>query len=422
MASVKIPFRYGRETVEVDCDEEDILAIVTPGEMPEADDEIALVRDALQNPIGTKRLSTIAKPGDAVAIVADDFARPVTGWKVLPPVLEELERAGVRDEDITIMMGSGTHRPCTREECERLVGKEVVERFKVVSHDMDDQDNLVFIGMTSGGNSVWVNRLIAHADVKVLTGHIALIGHGFSGGRKSLLPAVCGRDTIYFNHRHEWISRSFFGKLENNPMHDDSMEAAHLGRIDFIVNVVLNVKREVIKAVAGDMVLAWMEGVSLARELYTFPLDRQPEIVMTSAGGSPSDDTLYQAVKGIQISYPLIKQGGSIILVAHCRDGVGDSEFERYLKMGPKEVLKRIEMGETVHVRADIVATAFEKAGKIYVKSDLPPDQLIEYGLTPVKSVDEALKKALADAGKDARILCLPQGPYVAPVLNGATL
>jgi nickel-dependent lactate racemase len=420
MASITIPFRYGRQAIGVECEAEKILAVVSPGQMPEASDEVVLVRDAVRNPIESKPLSEIAKPGDSVAIVTDDFARPVTGWKVMPPVLEELQEAGVRREDITIVIGSGTHRPCTQAECVRLLGKQVVESFRVICHNMDDTDNLVFIGTTSGGNTVWVNRLVARAKVKVLTGHIGLIGHGFSGGRKSLLPAVCGRDTIYFNHRHEWISRSFFGKLENNPMHQDSMEAAHLAGIDFIVNVVLNLKHEVIKAVAGDMVLAWLEGVKFAREIYTFPLDRRPEIVISSAGGSPSDDTLFQAVKGIQISYPLIKQGGSIILVANCYEGVGEEALERYLKMGAKAVLTRIHQGERVHFMADIVATAMEKAGKIYLKSELSPEKVEGYGLVPVRSVQEALEDAIKGAEENAKILCLPEGPYVAPVLNEA--
>lgn len=417
MATTQIPFRYADDYIDVNCPEENLLAVVEPGPMPSGEDEIELIRQAVQNPTGSKRLTEIAKPGDTVAIVTDDYARPRVGCKIVPQVLEELKKAGVHDEDITIIMGSGTHRPCTREECEYLLGRDVVERFKVISHDFEDQDNLVYLGMTSRGNAVWINRIFAQAKVKILTGQIGIISFGFSGGRKSVLPAVSGRNTIYFNHRHAWISKANFGKLENNIMHDDAIEAGHLAKVDFIANVVLNLNHEVIKAVAGDMVQAWMKGVEVARELYTYPLERHPEIVITSGGGSPSDDTLFQSLKGYQLSFLVMKRGGSIILVADCKDGVGDAELERYLKMGSEELFERIERGEHVHFMADILNSGLEKAGEIYIKSSLPAEQVKEYGFTPVDTVEEALEKSFSILGDNAQILCLPEGPHVAPVL-----
>jgi nickel-dependent lactate racemase len=415
---MKIPFLYGKREIVVTCPEENVLAVVAPGSIPEAGDEVAMVRDAVRNPIGAKRLSQIAKPGDTVAIVTDDHARPIVGWKIVPTVLEELRGAGVHDEDITIIMGSGTHRPCTPEEMERLLGREVTTRYRVVNHNMDDKDNLVFLGMTSRGNAVWVNRVFARADVKVLTGQIGIISFGFSGGRKSVLPAVSGRDTIYFNHRHEWITKAHFGCLENNVMHDDALEAGHLAKVDFIVNVVLNLKQKVIKAVAGDMVAAWMEGVKCARQHYTVPLERRPEIVITSAGGSPGDDTMFQALKGYQQSYLVMKRGGCIILVADCPNGVGDKELDRFLRMDPDEFFKRVEAGEPVHFMADILHSGRKKASEIFLKSSLPPQQVKEFGFVPVESVEEAIEKALAIQGKDAKILCLPKGTHVAPVVS----
>ena len=421
MATLNIPFLYGEGEIPVTCPEENLLAIVTPGVMPEAGNEQELVREAVRNPIGSRRLSKIASSGDTVAIVTDDHARPVVGWKILPAILEELKLAGVSDEDITIIMGSGTHRPCTQEELKLLVGQDVLACYKVVNHDMDDKDNLVFMGMTSRGNAVWLNRTFAQAKIKVLTGQIGIISLGFSGGRKSVLPAVAGRNTIYFNHRHDWITQANFGNIEQNVMHDDALEAAHLAKVDFIANVVLNLKQQVIKAVAGDMVLAWMEGVRYARKLYTVPLERQPEIVITSGGGSPADDTLFQALKGYQLSYLVMKRGGCIILVADCPDGVGDEALDRYLRMESEEFFKRIARGEQVHFMADILHSGLEKAGEIFLKSSLPPGQVKAFGFTPVKTVEEALEKALLLHGKGAGILCLPKGLHVAPVVGRKT-
>jgi lactate racemase len=418
MATLKIPFLYGTGEIPVTCPEENVLAIVTPGAMPEGGNELEMVREAVRHPIGSRRLSKIASSGDTVAIVTDDHARPVVGWKILPAILDELKLAGVNDEDITIIMGSGTHRPCTPEEMERLVGREVLARYKVVNHDMSDQDNLVFMGMTSRGNAVWLNRTFAQADIKVLTGQIGIISLGFSGGRKSVLPAVAGRDTIYFNHRHDWITQANFGNIEQNVMHDDALEAAHLAKVDFIANVVLNLKHQVIKAVAGDLVVAWMEGVRYARELYTVPLERQPEIVITSGGGSPADTTLFQALKGYQLSYLVMKRGGCIILVADCPDGVGDKDLDRYLRMKSHEFFKRVADGEQVHFMADILHSGLEKAGEIFLKSSLRPEQVKAFGFTPVRTVEEALEQALLRHGKGAGILCLPKGLHVAPVVG----
>lgn len=418
MTTMNIPFLYGKGEITVTCPKENVLAVVEPGAIPEAGDELEMVRDAVRNPIGSRRLSAIAKPGDTVAIVTDDYARPVVGYKIVPAVLAELQAAGVRDEDITIIMGLGTHRPCTKEEMDRLLGRDVTARYRVVNHNMDDKENLVFLGTTSRGNAVWVNRIFAQADVRVLTGQIGIISLGFSGGRKSVLPAVCARDTIYFNHRHAWITQANFGNIEQNVMHDDALEAAHLAKVDFIVNVVLNLKLQVIKAVAGDMVVAWMEGVKFARKHYTVPLAQRPDIVITSAGGTPSDDTVFQSLKAYQQSYLVMKRGGCVILVADCKDGVGDKELDHFLRMNSEEFFKRVEAGERVHFMADILHSGMEKASEIFLKSSLPPEQVREFGFVPVASVEEALEMAMTILGKDAKILCLPKGAYVAPVVN----
>jgi nickel-dependent lactate racemase len=418
MSAMKIPFLYGNGEISVTCPGANLLAIVQPGEIPEAGDELETVREAVRNPIGSKRLSRIAKPGDTVAIVTDDYARPTVGWKIVPAVLAELAEAGVRDEDITIIMGCGTHRPCTREEMDRLLGKDITARYRVVNHNMDDKDNLVFLGMTSRGNAVWVNRVFAQADVKVLTGQIGIISFGFSGGRKSVLPAVAGRDTIYFNHRHAWITKANFGNIEHNVMHDDALEAAHLAKVDFIANVVLNLKLKVIKAVAGDLVRAWMEGVRFAQKHYTVPLARRPEIVVTSAGGSPADDTVFQALKAYQQSYLVMKRGGCVILVAECKDGVGDKELDHFLRMDSEEFFKRVEAGERVHFMADVLHSGMDKASEIFLKSSLPAEMVKEFGFVPVATVEAAIEKAMVIHGKDAGILCLPKGAYVAPVVN----
>ena len=411
-------YPYGKGELKVTVPEENLIAVVEPRDRPGVEDEISEIRKAMMNPIASRRLVEIAKPDSTVAIVVDDHTRPITARKIVPVLLEELGKANVRDRDITIVVGSGTHRPCTPEELRLILGEDILGRIDVVNHDAKDGDNLVFIGMTSGGNAVWINRIVAKADIKILTGHIGTIGHGFTGGRKSVLPAVAGEETIYYNHRHEWLVQSRFGQLSGNPMHQDSMEGAYLANIDFIVNVVLNIQQRVVKAVAGDMTLAWLEGVEIAKEMYTIEIPCPADIIISSAGGLPKDATLFQSIKAAQVSYPLLNKGGVLILVAGCDEGIGDEGLHNWLKMGPKEVLKRAQRGERVHFMADILSSACERAGTVFLKSELPDETVREIGLQPVDSVEEALEKAFDTAGENAKVLCMPHGPETAPVIK----
>lgn len=411
-------YPYGKEELKVTVPEENLMAVVEPRDRPGVEDEIAEIAEAVMNPIASKRLVEIAKPGDTVAIVVDDYTRPITARKIVPVLLEELGNAGVRDKDITIVVGLGTHRPCTPEELRSILGEDILGQVDVVNHDMRDRDNLVFIGMTSGGNAVWINRIVAKADVKILTGHIGTIAHGFTGGRKSILPAVAGEDTIYYNHRHEWLVQSKFGQLSGNPMHQDSMEGAYLANVDFIVNVVLNLRHRIVKAVAGDMTLAWLEGVETAKEMYTVEIPHLADIIISSAGGTPKDATLFQSIKAAQVSYPLLNRDGVLILVARCDEGIGDRSLHEWLRMGPKEVLRRVQRGERVHFMADILSSACERAGTVFLKSELPDEIVREIGLEPVNSVEEALKKAFDMVGENAKVLCMPHGPETAPVIK----
>ena len=412
-------YPYGNEELKFTVREENLMAVVEPRDRQGVEDEIAEIRKAVMNPIASKRLVEIAKPGDTIAIVVDDYTRPITARKIVPVLLEELGNAGVRERDVTIVVGLGTHRPCTLEELRLILGEEILSRIDVVNHDMKDRDNLVFIGMTSGGNAIWINRIVAKVDVKILTGHIGTIGHGFSGGRKSILPGVAGEDAIYYNHRHEWLVRSRYGQLTGNPMHQDSMEAAHLANVDFIVNVILNLRHRIVKAIAGDMTLAWLEGVETAKEMYIVEIPCLADIIISSVGGSPKDATLFQSIKAAQVSYPLLNRGGVLVLVAECNEGIGDRSLHEWLRIGPKEVLRRVQRGERVHFMADILSSACERAGRVFLKSELPDENVREIGLEPVNSVEEALKEAFDMVGENAKVLCMPHGPETAPVISG---
>ena len=326
MVDVWLP--YGKTDVCIRVPARNLLGTIEPADRPGALDPKAEVERALKEPIGSKRLSEIAKPESKAAIVVDDSSRKAPSAVMLLPVLAELNAAGVRDENVTVIFGCGTHRAVKPEEAAALLGEEALKRVKAVSHDCYAAD-LVHVGTTkTHGNKVLVNRVLAEADVKVLLGDVGFHYYaGYGGGRKSLLPAVSGEETIKQNHSMLLHANARTGNLEDNPVHRDMTEAARLAKVDFILNVVENKKGEIVKAFAGDLEQAFLEAVKLVDEMYRVTVDRRADIVVVSAGGYPADINLYQAYKALDNSLDAVKRGGVVILVAECPEGYGNQVF-----------------------------------------------------------------------------------------------
>ncbi len=328
MVDVWLP--YGKTDVCIRVPARNLLGTIEPVERQGALDAKAEVERALKAPIpfGSKRLSEIAKPESKVAIVVDDGTRRAPSEAMLLPVLAELNLAGVNDENVTVIFGCGTHRAVKPEEATALLGAEALKRVRTVSHDCRAQD-LVYLGTTkTHGNKVHVNRVFAEADVKVLLGDVGFHYYaGYGGGRKSVLPAVSGEETIKQNHAMLLHANARTGVLEDNPVHCDMTEAARLAKIDFIVNGVATTKGEIVKAFAGDLEQAFLEAVKLVDEMYRITVDRRADIIVVSAGGHPADMNLYQAYKALDNALDAVKRGGVIILVAECPEGHGNQVF-----------------------------------------------------------------------------------------------
>ncbi|MEM3464798.1 MAG: nickel-dependent lactate racemase, partial [Candidatus Bathyarchaeia archaeon] len=252
MVDVWLP--YGRTEVCVRIPARNFLGAIEPKEKPSVPDARAEIERALKEPIGSKRLSEIAKPEHKVAIVVDDATRPAPSHLMVPPLLNELNAAGVKDENVTVIFGCGTHKAVTQEEALQLLGEEVIKRVKTVSHDCRASD-LVYVGETKKhGTKVYLNKIFAESDLKILAGDVCFHYYaGYGGGRKSVLPGVSGEETIRHNHAMILHPNAKTGILEGNPIHEDMVEAAKLARVDFILNVVTNSKGEVVKAFAGDL-------------------------------------------------------------------------------------------------------------------------------------------------------------------------
>jgi lactate racemase len=420
MVDVWLP--YGKTDVCVRVPARNLLGTIEPAERQGAVDAKAEVERALKEPIGSKRLSEIVKPESKVAIVVDDATRKAPSEVMLLPVLAELNAAGVKDENVTVIFGCGTHRAVKPEEATALVGAEALKRVKAISHDCRAAD-LVHVGTTkTHGNKVYVNRVFAEADVKVLLGDVGFHYYaGYGGGRKSVLPAVCGEETIKHNHAMLLHANARTGILEDNPVHRDMTEAARLAKVDFIVNVVENKKGEIVKAFAGDLEQAFMEAVKLVDEMYRITVDRRADILVVSAGGHPADMNLYQAYKALDNALDAVKRGGVIILVAECPEGHGNQVFYDWmtrlgdLKNVEHEVKRNFVMGGH---KAYYLLKALQNH-QIILVSSLPDYYATSiFKLKTARAVNDALAEALKIVGSASRVWAMPQGSYTLPIFK----
>ncbi len=420
MVDVWLP--YGKTEVCVRIPARNLLGSIMPKESPSAQDAGVEVERALTSPIGSKRLSDIAKPDDKVAIVVDDASRQTPTGVMISRVLAELNSAGVKDENVTIVFGCGTHRAVTCQEAQNILGEDIHRRFKTVSHDCQAKD-LVYIGNTkTHGNKVYINKVFAEANVKVLLGDVGFHYYaGYGGGRKSVLPAVAGIETIQHNHAMLLSTNARTGSLQGNPVHEDMVEAAKLAKVDFIVNSVSNNKGEIVKVFAGDLEQAFSEAVKIVDEIYRVTVDRRADIVVVSAGGHPADINLFQAYKAIENALEIVKRGGIIILVAECREGYGNQVFHDWMaKLGDlKTVEREIKRSFVLGGHKAYYLLKALQNHQIILVSSLPEYYATAiFKLKTARAVNDALTEAFKVAGSGARVWAMPHGSYVLPELR----
>jgi len=419
MVDVWLP--YGKTEVCARIPAQNFLGEIEPKEKPGVTDPRAEIERALKEPIGIKQLSEMAKSGDKVAVVVDDATRATPSHLMVPPILDELHRAGVKDEDVTIIFGCGAHRAVTPEEMKKLVGEETLGRLKAISHDHKSKDH-VYLGKTSFGTKVYVNRTFAEANVRVLTGDVELHYYaGYGGGRKSVLPAVSSAETIQHNHAMLLHPKAKTSVLEGNPVHEDMMEAVKLAKVDFILNVVTNSKQELVKAFAGDVEQAFHEGVKLVDEMCKVSIERRADIVVVSPGGHPFDINLFQAYKGVDNALEAVKRGGVIVLLAECPEGHGNEVFYEWMikfkdpREMEREIKRRFVLGGH---KAYYLTKALQKV-QIILVSTMPDYQAVNvFKLKTARAVNDALRDAFDIAGKNAKVWAMTHGNTTLPVVK----
>ena len=418
---VEISLKYGETSLNIDIPDENLLGIINPNFVKGVENSEDEVLRAILNPLGSPTLDKIVKPGDRVSIVVDDHTRPIKSKIIVKPLLDYLNKIGIPDENITLIIGHGSHRKIREDEAESLLGKEILERVNWLPHDANSED-LVYIGETSYKTKVYINKVFYDSDVRILTGDVCLHYYaGYGGGRKSVLPAISGMETIRHNHAMLTHPKATTGNLDGNPVHLDMTEAAKMANPQFIVNIVMNHKKEVVKAFAGDLEEAFMQGVKLVDQIYKVKVDKLADIVLVSAGGYPTDIDLYQAYKAIDSALRVVKPGGVLVVAAECRDGHGHQVFYEWMKKYQtleeieKEIKNNFKLGGH---KAYYLLKAKEKADIILISKMNPKDVKNIFRLEPAKNLDEALEMAFAKKGSNAKILVMPEAAKVLPELS----
>lgn len=411
---------YGRDRIEVNLSQEEVLGVLQPRGLSPLPDPEEKIRAGLGRPLESPPLRELAKAGQSVAIIASDITRVTRSEMFLPILVEELNRAGVADQDITIIFAQGIHRPHTPQEQHQLVGDSLVGRIKLLDHDARDPEANVYLGTTRRGTRVAINRAVAAADLVILTGNITYhYFAGFTGGRKALVPGVAAGETISQNHNLVLNPEpgsginpaAISGKLEGNPVHEDLVEGAALAHPDFLLNLVVDDHRQVAGAFAGDWLAAHEQGARFMDEHYRVEIPKPADLVIVSCGGSPRDINLIQSHKAIDDAFPAVREGGVMIVLAECADGIGSDHFHQWSCLGSLEAIEA-KLRQNYQVHGQTCHACMRKAlqAQIIMVSSLP-DQVVEKTkMIPAPDIDSALSLAREKLGSGSSAYVIPEG------------
>ncbi len=420
---MKINVPNGRGVAVFDVPDSNLLGVYESSVnrvAPPADAEAEVVA-ALENPIGSTRLRELAVGKQNIVIIASDHTRPVPSKVIMPQMLAEI-RAGNPSADITILIATGMHRGTTLDELKEKFGEKIVEEEQIIVHEAHDDALQSYLGILPSGGELWVDRVAAEADLLVSEGFIEPhFFAGFSGGRKSILPGIAGMTTVLANHCGEFIHspKARTGILEGNPIHRDMVWAAQKIGLKFIVNVVINGDKKVMKAFAGDCLAAHAAGCNYLNGLCRIDVP-MADIVITSNGGYPLDQNIYQSVKGMTAGEAAAKEGGVIVMSSSCSNGHGGEGFYKFMAEMPSakalyEQLSAIPQAETKpdQWQAQILARVMAHHDVIVLCDECSRDLINKMGMHAVATPEEAMSLAFKLKGKNATVAAIPDGVSV---------
>ena len=420
MHTIRLP--YGDDTLTCQVPEQHLMGVFSPKTMPGVEDLEEEVRRALHDPLGTPPLAQLVRPGERIVILVDDHTRATPTARILPVVLDTLHQAGVPQDDVRIVVARGTHRACTEVELQAKVGSEVLRRYQVMQHDCRDDAQMAFVGLTSLGTPVWINRVVVEADRRIGIGHIGPSPYaGYSGAGKLIFPGVASIDSVNFNH--SFVPKVFrqIERIQDTVdlvTRRDIDEAASMVGLDLVLDVVMNQADEVVRAFAGAPQAVFQAGLKLARQISEVTVPGLADIALTS--GNPYSIDLYQAARAVEYADLATREGGSILLVAPCPDGVGDREFYHLLAdhQRPDEFLRAMSR-RTMKVTFAVLGYCLARIRaekRIYVFSaNVPAAELQAMGLFPCEDLQQTVDELLAEYGPQARVAVFPNGAVTIP-------
>ncbi len=426
---MKIELAYGKTGLPVDLPDD--ACVLRPAEVPRLPDPQEAVREALRRPIGCPPLRELVAPGDTVAIVHSDITRPAPNRVIIPPILEALAEAGVERRAITLITALGMHRTNTPDELAAMLGPDVVESFRVVQHNPEDEDELTYVMTNGRGARVSINRRYMQAKVKILTGFVEPhIFAGYSGGGKAVLPGIAGAEAVVSNHSGPMVGdpRSTWCSVEGNPIFEEIRQVALATDPTFLLNVTLDQTKAITGVFAGSLAEAHDAGIAFAERAYVRPIPREFDIAVGSNLGYPSDINLYQSLKGLSVAARGVREGGSVILAAECADGLGLIPFQRLLgeRSNPRALLEMIQDKRFRHhdqwgVQVGAMALVRVEG---YLRSAMKDSTVRMAHMIPCKNVTRTLNELRkrfrkGNGGREPRVLALPYGQLTVPRLNG---
>jgi nickel-dependent lactate racemase len=420
---VELPF--GREMLPVEVPE--TAKVLLPSAVQPLADETGAVVESLRDPLAGPPLRERMRAGQRVAIVISDITRPVPNQLLLEPVLAELAAAGIRDADVTIVNGTGLHRGNSDAELAEMLGSDIPQRYAIVQHDARDRSTLAEIGR-SRGVPVELCRAYVDTDVRIVVGFVEPhLFAGYSGGPKGIMPGVAGADIVMSNHGAPNLAhpKATWCVMDGNPVQDEIRAVVDLLPPDFMLNVTLDSKRRVSGVFTGDMYPAHAAAIEQSASQYQAPISHPYDVVVVTNMGYPPDTTLYQSVKGMSVAAQGVREGGAILLVAGCEEGIGSRDYEEGLLAAgsPAALLDRILHTEQPrHDQWQIQCQAMVQAkARVMLHSKLTPEQANAAHLEHATDASDAVRTLVEDArarGNEGSVLVMPYGQLTVPVIK----
>ena len=422
--------KYGRGTVKFSINEKDIIGVIDNKPSTSSKTEEDVIKNALKHPISSPKLKEIVHTGESICIVVPDITR---SWQkpflYLPIIIDELMQAGVKPKDILFISATGSHRNQTEDEYKQLLGDTLYGKYKIIDHDCNDKDNMVYLGKTSFGTPVSINKKAMECDHIIITGGI--VYHflvGWSGGKKSILPGIAAYETIMANHGlalNETLgdgtrSEIKCGNITNNPVHLDMQEATAMVNPCFMFNVIMDSNGNISAAVAGNYIKAHEQGRKYVDKSDSMDISEKADLVIATAGGYPKDINFYQSSKLILNSREAVKEGGTLIALTQCSEGLGGDDDVRSILASYDNLIEReksLRDRYTISKHVGCLACETAQTFNLILVSNLDPKFLKNTGIKIVKTIGEALNLTYEEKGRNLKTYIMPHGANTLPKL-----